>query len=55
MVGDRLMTDVLFANQAGMVSVLVPPIDTLHDHPLVILIRIVEMLLLRLIRLISRS
>ena len=50
-VGDRLLTDVLFANQSGMLSILVPPIDRLRDHPVAILIRLLESLLLRLVRL----
>ena len=49
-VGDRLLTDVLFANQAGMLSVLVPPLDSFRDHPVVVLVRVIETLLLFIVR-----
>ena len=51
-VGDRLLTDVVFANQAGMLSILVRPIDRLRDHPAAMLFRAMEALLLGLVRLV---
>lgn len=54
MVGDRVLTDVLFANLAGMVSVLVRPLCTRTDHPVSVLIRAMERrLLLPLLRLLG--
>jgi phosphatidylglycerophosphatase GEP4 len=38
-VGDRVLTDVLFANLNGMLSVLVAPISIRTDHPIAVLIR----------------
>lgn len=37
--GDRLMTDVVFANQNRMMSVLVSPLSNLRDHPVAIIFR----------------
>jgi len=39
MVGDRLLTDIVFANRLGMVSILVAPINSFRDHPLALLLR----------------
>ena len=39
MVGDRLLTDIVFANQLGMVSVLVAPINSTRDHPVAVVLR----------------
>jgi predicted HAD superfamily phosphohydrolase YqeG len=50
-VGDRVLTDVVFANQAGMLSVLVRPLSRLRDHPVAIVMRLLEDLLLTLVRL----
>eukprot|EP00981_Chlorochromonas_danica_P012875 scaffold5514_cov166-Ochromonas_danica.AAC.9 len=41
-VGDRLMTDVVFANVNGMKSVLVGPLSYFRDHPAAAIIRILE-------------
>lgn len=41
-IGDRLLTDVLFANLNGMTSVLVAPISTRGDHPVAVVIRAFE-------------
>lgn len=46
MIGDRVMTDVVFANQYDMISVLVDPISHTRDHPVAILFRILELHLL---------
>lgn len=54
MVGDRVLTDVLFANMNGMLSVLVAPICIRTDHPLAAVIRGIERrLILPLIRLLG--
>jgi len=45
-VGDRLLTDVLFANLNGMQSVLVAPLCTRTDHPVAVIIRFLERRLL---------
>lgn len=45
-VGDRLMTDVVFANTHGMRSVLVAPLSYLRDHPTALVLRILEVRLL---------
>ena len=37
--GDRLLTDVVFANRYDMVSVLVAPIDHYRDHPVAVVLR----------------
>lgn len=37
--GDRLMTDIVFANQYGMKSVLVEPLTYVRDHPAAVVIR----------------
>jgi phosphatidylglycerophosphatase GEP4 len=55
-IGDRLMTDIVFANQYGMKSVLVEPLTYVRDHPAAVIIRILEIrILLPLIRLFLRS
>mmetsp|Transcript_35751 Transcript_35751/g.33890 ORF Transcript_35751/g.33890 Transcript_35751/m.33890 type:complete len:242 (-) Transcript_35751:48-773(-) len=46
MIGDRVLTDVVFANQNGMLSVLVAPLSISKDHPIAVLIRWLETLLL---------
>ena len=38
-VGDRVLTDVVFGNQYGMLSVLVEPLSLVKDHPVAVLIR----------------
>jgi len=38
-VGDRVLTDVLFANLNGMLSILVAPISIRTDHPIAVIIR----------------
>jgi predicted HAD superfamily phosphohydrolase YqeG len=38
-IGDRLLTDVVFANVNGMKSVLVGPLSYVRDHPAAIFIR----------------
>lgn len=43
MVGDRLLTDILFGNMHGCRTVLVDPIDESRDIPVVRLIRFLEM------------
>jgi hypothetical protein len=40
-VGDRLLTDVVFANHHGMVSVLVAPLSYTKDHPVAAVLRCV--------------
>lgn len=42
MVGDRVLTDVLFGNLHGMFSVLVKPLSIRTDHPVAVVIRIIE-------------
>lgn len=37
--GDRLLTDVVFANRFGMVSVLVAPLNHYRDHPVAVVLR----------------
>ena len=37
--GDRVLTDVVFANQYGMLSVLVAPLSLAKDHPIAVIIR----------------
>ena len=37
--GDRVLTDVVFANQYGMLSVLVAPLSLSKDHPIAVIIR----------------
>ena len=39
MVGDRLLTDIVFANRLGMMSILVAPISSFRDHPIAIILR----------------
>lgn len=46
MVGDRLLTDVLFANKYGMMSVLVAPLSWIKDHPIASILRFFEMYIL---------
>lgn len=54
MVGDRVLTDVLFANLHGMLSILVRPISIVTDHPVAVLIRALETrLLLPFVRLLG--
>ena len=38
-VGDRLLTDVVFANRYGMCSVLVKPLSHVKDHPVAVFFR----------------
>ena len=38
-VGDRLLTDVVFANQNNMISILVDPLSEVIDHPVAIVFR----------------
>mmetsp|Transcript_1330 Transcript_1330/g.2156 ORF Transcript_1330/g.2156 Transcript_1330/m.2156 type:complete len:96 (+) Transcript_1330:166-453(+) len=45
-VGDRLLTDVVFANRYGLLSVLVSPINAFKDHPIATLLRFMERQLL---------
>jgi phosphatidylglycerophosphatase GEP4 len=42
MVGDRVLTDVVFGNINGMMSVLVAPLCLKTDHPISVLIRMLE-------------
>ena len=37
--GDRLLTDVVFANRYGMLSVLVAPLSHTQDHPVAVVLR----------------
>jgi len=54
-VGDRVLTDVLFANLNGMHAILVAPISVRQDHPIAAIIRILERrVLLPLIRFLLR-
>ena len=46
MVGDRVLTDCVFANLNGMVSVLVAPLCLKTDHPVSVFIRFLEVRLL---------
>lgn len=39
--GDRVLTDVVFANQNRMLSVLVQPISFIRDHPIAVILRCV--------------
>ncbi len=39
MIGDRVLTDIVFANQHKMHSVLVRPLSQTRDHPVAVLIR----------------
>lgn len=41
-VGDRLLTDVVFANQNKMHSVLVKPLSNTKDHPVAVVLRLVN-------------
>jgi len=41
-IGDRVLTDVMFANMNGMVSVLVAPLSYIKDHPIASFIRLLE-------------
>lgn len=45
-IGDRVMTDVVFANQYDMISVLVDPLSSVRDHPAAIVFRFLELQLL---------
>ena len=40
--GDRVLTDVVFANRHGMMSVLVAPLSVAKDHPIAVIIRYVR-------------
>ena len=42
-IGDRLLTDIMFGNRYGMRTVLVRPISLRQDHPLAVVIRFVEL------------
>jgi phosphatidylglycerophosphatase GEP4 len=42
MIGDRVLTDVMFGNVYGMLSVLVGPLSLRHDHPIAVIIRFLE-------------
>jgi hypothetical protein len=54
MIGDRVLTDVMFGNQYGMLSVLVGPLSLIKDHPLAVIIRWLETkLLLPVLRLLG--
>lgn len=54
MVGDRLLTDIVFGNRNNMKTVLVKPLSVVKDHPIAILIRFVERkILLPLMRMFS--
>jgi len=54
MIGDRLLTDILFGNQNGMKTVLVKPLSIINDHPVAVIIRWFERLfLLPLFRLLN--
>ena len=54
MIGDRVLTDCVFANLNGMVSVLVSPLCLKTDHPVSVLVRFLEVrLLLPLLRLLG--
>lgn len=54
MIGDRVLTDVVFANINGMVSVLVAPLCVRTDHPIAVAIRFLEVkILLPLLRLVG--
>lgn len=56
MVGDRLLTDVVFANKYGMMSVLVAPLSWVKDHPIASILRFFEMyILLPLVKLLVLS
>ena len=46
MIGDRVLTDCVFANLNGMVSVLVAPLCLRTDHPVSVFIRFLEVRLL---------
>jgi predicted HAD superfamily phosphohydrolase YqeG len=41
-IGDRLLTDVVFANRYGMQSVLVAPLSYTRDHPVAVVLRYVR-------------
>lgn len=54
MIGDRVLTDCVFANLNGMVSVLVSPLCLKSDHPVSVVIRFLEVrLLLPLLRILG--
>lgn len=42
MIGDRVLTDIVFANQCSMTSVLVAPLSYVKDHPIASIIRLIE-------------
>ena len=42
LVGDRLLTDVAFANKYGMLSVFVAPLSYTKDHPVAVVLRYVH-------------
>lgn len=42
-VGDRLLTDVVFANKFNMLSILVKPLSATQDHPIATVLRFIEM------------
>lgn len=47
MIGDRLLTDIVFANRLGMLSILVAPINSFRDHPIAVILRYSKKYLLR--------
>mmetsp|Transcript_33330 Transcript_33330/g.33945 ORF Transcript_33330/g.33945 Transcript_33330/m.33945 type:complete len:232 (-) Transcript_33330:158-853(-) len=52
MIGDRVLTDIVFGNMHNMTTVLVHPLSHMRDHPIATIIRIFETrLLLPIIRL----
>ena len=54
MIGDRVLTDVMFDNLYGMLSILVKPLSLRHDHPIAVIIRLLETkILLPLLRLLG--
>jgi phosphatidylglycerophosphatase GEP4 len=41
-IGDRLLTDVVFANKFNMLSILVKPLSAIRDHPISTVLRFIE-------------
>ena len=54
MIGDRVLTDTVFANKNGMYSILVKPLCIKTDHPISVIFRFLERrLLMSIVRLLG--
>lgn len=54
-VGDRVLTDVVFANTYGMTSILVRPLSIVRDHPVATIFRFLEYILLLVVYLLKNK